>query len=231
MPRGKKKADEPGHNAALTDDERADLVALFGAKIRAQRKKADVAKASYDVERDGVNALFSTVRGELRYTRKEFEGLLATQDMGDAERRAAEVRRLELFRLGGLFVDAQLDLFSQPKDTADEKAVTYAAGKAAGLRGDDPECPGTVAAILRPEWEHGWSDGQAELGERMLRGEAFLANRGLKADVEAADLNAGSGEPEDEEADLDEAARALKRSDFMKRGAPEGADDETQVAA
>lgn len=217
MPRGKKKTEEPGHNAALTDDERADLVALFGAKIRAQRKKADLAKASYDVERDGVNAIFSTVRGELRYTRKEFEGLLAAQDMGDAERHAAEARRLELFRLGGLFVDAQLDLFAKPKDTADEKAVTYATGKAAGLRGDDPECPDTVAAILRPEWEHGWSDGQAELGERMLRGEAFLAARASapKPGEMAADKPEPETDPLDPEA-IDKAARDLKRDGWTQ---------------
>lgn len=213
-----------GHNSGddISEDERADLVAYFGSKIRAQRRKAEAKKAEYDTERDEVNALFSTARGELRWTRKRFEAVLAAQDMTEAEFLASEQERLADLRLGGLPVGEQLEL--KLGDTADDKAAAYNSGRRAGLRGDDPECPESVAPILRADWEHGWSDGQKELGERMIRAADAIAARQAKM-PELTAGEPGDGDDEDD-GDLEpevvaEKARKLKKAGWTEPTAAE----------
>lgn len=213
-----------GHNSGepLTDDERADLMAYFGSQVRAKGKLIDAAKAELDGLRDQQNALFSKIRAELRINRKDFEMVQAAQNMTEAEFLAAETKRLGLLRLGGLPVGQQLDLFDTPKDTVDEKAVAYAAGRMAGLRGDDPTCPSTIAPILRADWEQGWADGQKELGERLLRAEAFIAAKAAKK----PELKAGADPDDDGAPDLEPETIAKKARDLKKKGWTEPSPDE-----
>jgi hypothetical protein len=56
----------------------------------------------------------------------------------------------------------------------------------------------------------GWSDGQGELGQRMVRAAALL-------DARTAAAAPAQPEPEPEEFDADKAARKLKRNGFLER--------------
>jgi len=199
-----------GHNGALTDDERSDLIAYYGDKIRRQNRVAAEAKAAYDSERDELKSLFAKVKGDLLITRKDFEAVLLAGDMTEAEFRHAEAKRANLFKLAGLPVGEQIDMFAHAADTADEQAMAYENGRRAGLRGDDPKAPDSVSPVLVPNWEHGWSDGQKELGERLIRAAAVIEARKAPAEPEA--------EPEaEEEFDPDSEARKLRRAGFLER--------------
>jgi hypothetical protein len=210
-----KKSNSPaglGHNSGepLTDDDKADLIALYGDRARRQIRVADEAKAAYDLERTEVNSIFALVKGDLQISRKEFESILAAQDMTEAEFRHAEGKRAGLFKLAGLPMGEQIDLFKHAADTADQAVEAEANGKRAGLRGDDPSPPSTVSPILHPAWMKGWSDGQGELGQRMVRAAALL-------DARTAAAAPAQPEPEPEEFDADKAARKLKRNGFLER--------------
>src|SRR5690606_18131824 len=91
-----------GHNSVLTDDEIAALQQHFALKIRAQQRVYAEAKAAADLERNEVNALFTQARGELGYSRKEFEEILALQDMTEAEFQAHEAKRNKRMVSAGL---------------------------------------------------------------------------------------------------------------------------------
>lgn len=213
-----------GHNSAgLTDDEKSDLIAYYGDKIRKQNHVALQAKADYDAERDELKSLYAKVKGDLLITRKDFEALLAAGDMSEAEFRHAETKRANLFKLAGLPVGQQIDMFAHAADTADEAAEAEANGKRAGLRGDDPSPPSTVSPILHPSWMKGWSEGQAELGARLIRGAELIAKRGLPAaDAEPENLNAEAEEEDPGDPDvLRRKAKALKESGFMEPGPAE----------
>jgi hypothetical protein len=211
-PEGEHPAAPKGHNSAvapLTDDEQADLQAYFSLKIRAQQRKAAEAKAKYDAEREEVNGLFARVKGELKIIRKEFEEVLAAQDMSEAEFLASEAKRHRRFSLGGLPVGAQMALDLGPTSTADEMQLAHTDGKRAGLRGADPVPPSHVSGIMVPEWMRGWHEGQAEIAMRMGRAEAILEARA------APPSGPEEAEPE-EEFDPAKAARKLKKSGFME---------------
>jgi hypothetical protein len=198
------------------------MMAVFGQDYRSAVRAHAVAKAAADKLREGINAVCSRAKGSpLRIPRKDFEAIIALQDMTDSEFRAAEAKRLDWMRLAGLPVGAQLDLFEAPRDTVDEKVEAYAAGKRAGLRGDDQECPDTIAPILRADWEHGYADGQKELGERLFRGNALLAAH-EKPIVELVEEDEDEGDDLDDE-NLDKAARDLKRSGWTQPTAEEAA--------
>jgi hypothetical protein len=210
----------PGHNGPepLNNDERADLIAYFGDKIRRQQRVAAEAKAAYDIERTEVNSLFALVKGDLQISRKEFESVLAAGDMTEAEFRHAETKRTTLFQLAGLPVGAQIDLFPAAGDTADDVAAAYKNGRRAGLRGDDPTAPDTLHPSLVPEYQRGWSEGQGELGERMVRAAEIIQRRGQPdASSEAVDLNKAEEEDPGDPAVLKKKAAALKKAGFMDK--------------
>ena len=204
-----------GHNGApLTDDERADLIAYYGDKIRREQRKADIAKAAYDAERQEVNASFALVKGDLHISRQDFQAVLAAQDMTEVEFRRAENKRTDLYALAGLPVGAQMDLFGA--DTSGDQAAAYADGHRAGGRGADPSPPSHVSSILIPEWARGWSDGQTQLQERLLRAKALIDTKGQPSAEDPVDLN----EPDPvDPAEIDRAARRLKKSGFTVVGA------------
>lgn len=212
-----------GHNSgALSDEDQAAIQLSFSAKIRAQLKEAAKHKSAYDAEREKVNGLFSQARGVLGMTRKEFEEVLAAQDMDEDEFLAAEAARTKRFALQGLPVGTQMDMFAQPKgDAADDQARAYANGKRAGLRGDERDMPETISPVFLNDWLTGYDAGQAELGAAFERHNAVEAAKKAKAPV----LTEEKPEEEDEE-ELTEAAikagvKKVKNSDFMKPTAEE----------
>lgn len=215
-----KKSDDPaaGHNSGepLSDEETAALSQYFALKIRAQERVAAEAKATYDGERTEVNSLYALVKGELRYSRKEFEEVLRLQDMTEAEFLHHEGKRHSRLAAGGLPVGTQMEL--PLGDTIDDKNEAYQNGYRAGRRADDPVVPSNIAGILRADWEHGWADGQAANAAQLGVAETVLKGRSTpKADEKPVDLK--------EEVDLEpetiaKKARKVKASSFMDRGTP-----------
>jgi hypothetical protein len=208
-----------GHNKGprlLTDEEHDDLVLYYSRLIRTQQTKADAKKAEYDVEKDGVNALFSKVKGDLRYKRKEFEQLLDAQRMKPAEFKADQARRLRLFQAGGLPVGQQLDLFRnqpQPVDTVTEQEAARADGRRAYLAYEDPKPPEYISPILHQAWMEGWQEEQSNTAMRMARAEATLAR-----------LN--EPDPEDDPVDLNEEGEGEGESQADDAGADGAGEDE-----
>lgn len=205
-----------GHNSSsepLTDDEKADLVAFHGLKIRKEQLLVDAANAELKARKADLKLLFKSCEGDLGFNRGEFEDILAKQDMTPAEFRFEENKRLDRLRLAGLPVGAQLTL--PLGDTADELGDAYLIGKQAGLAGADPTPPSHIAAVAVTEWQRGWSEGQAEIGERMIRAEAIREARKPKT-VEPQP----EPEPSDDDGDpevIRAKARKLKNSSFMDR--------------
>lgn len=214
------KAASVGHNsgAPLTDEEVAALQVHFSLKIRAQQRKAGVAKSAYDLERNEVNALFTSARAELGLTRKEFEEVLALQDMTETEFLAHEGKRRSRLLAQGLPVGTQLDMFEHG-DTADDKALAEADGYRAGRRADDPVPPKHVAPMFHPDWMAGWHRGQEENAMQLQTAQTVLANRAAPAGELAPD------EPEEDdetdEPDELEQARRLSEAGWTKPTAEE----------
>lgn len=221
MARG--KSNGVGHNSGepLTDDEAAALQTFFTLKIRAQQRRAAEAKASYDAERNEVNALFSQARGEVRLTRKELEEVMAAQDMTEAEFHHAEAKRLQRLRYGGLPVGTQLELFPS-RDTIDDAIDAEANGFRAGRRADDPVPPDYIAGILHPEWMKGYHRGQAVNGEQLAKASEIIAARQAKKPELREDDGGGEAD------DLDPEAVAAKAKKLKDAGWTEPTDAETQ---
>jgi hypothetical protein len=215
-----------GHNSGepLTDDEVAALEAYYGLKIREQRRKAAAAKALYDTEREGVTSLFTKAKGDLKTDRKEFEDLLAKQDMTPVEFANWWKKTSARYARNGLNVGAQQEL--SLGDTADDKAMAHAMGETAGLRGDDPDqIPKTLATFLHPDFTAGWHSGQTKLAARMQQATDLLATRAAAAQAAKPELTADD-EAEEEEDDADpevikRKAKALKESGWTEPTAGE----------
>ena len=214
----KAKTAEAGDNSGFIDDEAATLQAYFASKIRAQQKVAALKKAEYDSERDAVNALFTQARGELRITRKEFEEVLALQDMTEAEFLRHEQKRNARMANGGLPVGTQLDMF--PQDAATEQGQAHADGKRAGLRGDDPVPPSHVTSMLHPDWMRGWTEGQDEIGQKMIAAMTILNERKAKTVALEPEPAEEEGD-EDEEDGVDADLKALEAKGWTQPTADE----------
>lgn len=219
----KPKTAGPGHNSdVLTEDEAAALQLWFSNRIRAARKEAEVAKAAFDLKRDAVNGLFSQARGELQMTRKDFEEVLALQDLTEAEFLHHETKRSARMRFQGLPVGEQIEL--PLGDTADDLARARADGFRAGMRGDDGVAPDHISPVCLQDWLGGWSDGQAKLAEGLGRAESILEARKPKSvEMEPEDCDDEDAEPEDIEDGLDDEARRLKRAGWADRPTAEEA--------
>ncbi len=205
---------EAGHNEALTDDEIEALEAWFVQKILAAQKDAAEAKAVHDSKKQAVNTLFSSVKTELKTSRKDFEDLIEKKTMSEAEFSAYWAKLKARYERNGLPVGAQQDLFPGGADTASDQAAARAEGKRAGLIGADPVPPKYISPILHPEWMAGWHDGQTELAMKLQKADGIFARRG-QPDTEDDDIDLNA-EDEDEEADLDAKAEALAKSGFME---------------
>lgn len=222
MPKAKKNngANGVGHNSGepLSDDDAAALHAYFETKVRAQRRKVEAAKIEAKAQTDTLNALFTTVRAEMRQTRKDFEDTLAKADMTEAEFRNSEAARTRRYALAGLPVGTQLELALRP-DTVSDAIDAEANGFRAGRRGDDPIPPREVAPIMHQDWMKGWDRGQSANGELLGKAAAILAERGKPNPAPAVDLNAkGEGAaPDLDPSTIEAKAKALKRSGFTTK--------------
>jgi hypothetical protein len=236
MPRAKKtETPGAGHNRVLTDEEIADLQFYYEQKIRADEKRAAVAKAAYDEVRQDVNAWFAKVKGDLRYSRKEFEAYLADRDLSTAEFLAKEAKRTALYMRGSMPIGTQMSL-DLGGDTVTDQQMAEADGRRAYLRGDDPTPPAHVSPVMHPDWMKGWQEEQAATAERMGRAETLIAERAEPEPEDDGEEDADpDGEDKADEPDLSEgavaaAARRVRRSKFMERGTSGGEVDQPAAA-
>ncbi len=223
MARSKSKPAPEGHNSggqAPSDEDIAALQHLLSTRIRTARKAAAEAKAVYDSKLQAVSSEFDIVKAELRYTRKEFEGVLAAQDMSEEEFRAAEAKRTTMFARQGLPVGAQLDLpLGDRGDTADEAARTYAMGHKAGKDAVGfGEAPKHISPVMVQDWLRGWHDGQKINLDLIAKGEAVLAAKAKapKPGEMAPEPEAEAPKDGDPVAEELEAARKLSESNWMR---------------
>lgn len=220
----KPKADGIGHNSGepLSDEDRAALVQFHAVNIFKAEHVAARAKADYDAAKSDLRSHFAKVKGDLGFTRKDFEEVLTAMKMTEAEFRSTENRRNKRFQLAGLPVGKQLDLFAAG-DTVDEKVAAEAEGYRAGRRADDPVPPKTVSPILHPDWMAGWHRGQAENSANFRRAAEILEARKAKAvGLDAVEEDVGDDDIDEEDV-LDDAARKLKRTGWANPAPAEDA--------
>ncbi|MDR7232802.1 ribosome modulation factor [Caulobacter sp. BE264] len=217
MPRARNAAPQRDDNHVLTDDEIADLQHYYSIKIRGAQAIHAEKKAVADAARTDVNNLFALVKGDLQISRKDFEEILALQDMNEAEFIEHEKKRTKRMVAQGLPVGTQLDMFPKA-DTVDDLGLAQASGKRAGLRGADPEVPERFAGVTHQAWMEGWHEGQAENIAKLGRAQTILDARKAQAEEPEAE-----GDEEEDEFDADAEARALRKSGFMDTT---GADEE-----
>jgi len=225
-----------GHNSGqpLTDEEFDDLVLYYSRTIRTQEAKAAIKKAEYDSEKAEVKGLFSKMRGDLKYTRKEFEELLDRQEKTSAELLAEATRMGRLFQAGGVDVRPQLDLFAPAPDTVTEQAQAEKEGRRAYLANQDPVPPKHISPILHPDWMRGWQAEQEQTAMRMARAEAIIARRAEPdADAEPVDLNEGEAGDEavNEAGDGGGDAGGSQASEDQEPAVPDPAEVEAQAKA
>jgi len=213
-----------GDNSALSEDDEAALWAKTIADYRKAKRAADVKKAEYDDLRGEVTAVCAMAKAELGVKRKEVEDVVAKLDMDDDEFRADQAARHRRYALAGLPMGAQLELFGVgAPDTVDDMARAYEKGRRAGLAGDDPSPPQTLHPSFIPEWQRGWSEGQDDLGRKMVRAMEIIASRKKPEPLTAED---DDEEVEEDPADpevIRKKANKLKAEGWTEPSAEEAA--------
>lgn len=201
-----------GHNAEpLTEEEQEALQLHHELKIRAQQKKADVAKASYDLERNAANDMVKVACGELKVPATEFRAYMEDKNLSETEYRQKATTRALLRKRGGMpDINGQYALDLPTKaDTADESQSAYEDGLRAGRRADDPVPPKHISGIFQTRWMEGWHAGQTENAAKLGLAEQVIARRAAPK-VEP--------KPEaDPEADVAAQARKLRAGGFLER--------------
>jgi hypothetical protein len=210
-----------GHNSGepLTEEQKSALLHHHLIAIRKLGQTARVIKATYDAARNDVSKATAACKGDLGFKRKDLEDLLAALDMTEAEFRMAENARRERYSMAGLPIGEQLDMFAA--DTVGDRDAARADGYRAGLRADDFTVPERIDPLFHADWQHGWSDGQAENGRRLALAIGIIEER---AKPEPSSMSLDDEDQEDAldpDEVIDDAARALKRSGWTKPAAAE----------
>lgn len=209
-----------GHNskAPLTEEEAAALTTYYSLKIIEDERKVAAAKIAVDGAREIVNGHFKRLKADLGFSRKEFEAeVISKLNMTDAEFASSEKKRDRLHRLAGLKQGEQLDLIEHVlPDTVDDAMAAEGDGYRAGRRADDPVLPKNISSMFASDWTRGWHAGQ-EFNALQLGKAAEILARPKAGTMAPAEPEKGG----DEEADLDDAARALKRSGWTQPTAAE----------
>jgi hypothetical protein len=201
----KPKPVAPSH--LITDADRVALSQHHQLKVRAARRAADKIKATYDEAREEVNQAFALAKGDLGYSRKEFEEILSLGDMTARAFQNYEVARTgRLLEAGLKPPGTQMEL--SLGDTADDKAEAYQDGFRAGKRADEPEPPTHIATFLHTDWMAGWHEAQAENVALLGKAAEVIAARAKPVELQEDD--GGADEEEDTEAFLAAKAKAVK---------------------
>lgn len=220
--KGRKPKDQTpglGHNAEpLTEEEQEAVQLHHDLKVMAQFKKADAAKAAYDLERAEANSLVSLACAELSVPKVEYRSYLAEKSLSTTEYlKKATVRALLRKRGGMPDVNGQYSLdLPKASDTIDDKTAAYDLGYRAGKNADDPEVPQAVSPLFRADFEQGYADGQKDNILKLKVADAVLARRTAVKPVEEPKTEETGIEPDA----IDDAARKLRASGFGKRTAP-----------
>ncbi|MBI5940124.1 MAG: hypothetical protein HY859_06835 [Caulobacterales bacterium] len=207
-----------GHNGPpLTDDEIAALQHYYASDIRRKQKAVGEAEAVLKTKRTAVNSSFALVKAHLVYSRKEFEEVLAAEEMGEREFLVKEAARARRLQLHGLKPGDQVPL---DFDTVTEAMLAEADGYRAGLRDEEPKPPEHVSGILHPDWMRGWHRGDVDAKEKVSLAERILAiwNEQDGSGLEAADED-DEDEDEDGDAELEAAAEEVDPQEEIDRQA------------
>lgn len=204
-----------GHNGPpLTDDEIAALQHYYASDIRRKQKAVGEAEAVLKTKRNAVNSSFALVKANLLYSRKDFEEVLAAEEMGEREFLVKEAARTRRLSLHGLKPGDQMPL---DFDTVTEAQMAEADGYRAGLRDEEPKPPEQVSAILHPDWMRGWHRGDTEAKEKVSLAERILA---IWNEQDGSGLEAAEEDDEDEDSETElEAAEEVDPQEEIDRQA------------
>lgn len=138
----------PGHNSALTDDEKRALTFHHAKLFAAADALVEKAKA----DRTAVMDLATSDLG--KGGKADIKDILLTDT--PKKMKAVVERTLRLARWAGLPVGTQQALFEPVSNHFEE-------GKRAGMQGDTCEPPKSLAADASQKWIGGWHEGQTIL--------------------------------------------------------------------
>lgn len=167
-----RKADKnppgPGHNSALTEDERRALTLHHKAKYEAA--DALVEKAKND--RTAVADLAKSDLGKGALA--DIKDLILASS--DKKMKAMVERAMRLARLAGLKIGTQTNLFEPLVDYADT-------GRVAGMEGRECKVPDGYSQEAGQQWISGWHEGQSVLAS------AFKKKRPVDGSAATTDPN------------------------------------------
>lgn len=185
-------------------------------QLRAKKAEIEDAAAKVAGLRKGLTALVNEAKADFAdsaYTRERMLGwvTIATTPIRTDMRKSQqdyEDRR----DLGAYIHHEQQDMFAGLPQEAADQVFWERAGEQAGLAGKDDTAPAEMHARFATDYAKGWQRGQAKVQEDYLAAQALKKAPEPDPATETVDLN-----DEEQELDLDEAARKLRRSGFTER--------------
>lgn len=220
MARKSNAAAEIGDNLTEEERERAWLLFYYDA-LRKQTVLCDRAKAAMKAENDKRTELFRSAKADAKFSREELAALLEDGGLSQTVLTAKEERRNRFKSWLGQPVGAQGDLFAGMPTEVQDEAHAKGVGYEMGLRGDPCELPETLQPRFAQAFGEGYHKGQEELAWA-LSAVGKIVDRRKDAVAKPVALEP-EPEPADEEAELDAAARKLKREGWTQPTADEGA--------
>lgn len=224
MPRSK-TANDDGPRVDPKHQERADLLAyhmtvLTAGQLAVEREKTNVdeAKAILSEVQSDLTDKFHLAKADTRLDRKVLERALLALKNG--ARSLIHEREEWDFVCEALGIAYQPDMFRNPAtpEAARDEMEWEADGYLSGRRATEFKPPEGCPPMFDQAWRRGYHRGQGANAEQLARAKSIIEERDRPSVEPAVDLT----DP-DNEADLDDAARALKRSGFMETGGPDAA--------
>jgi hypothetical protein len=219
MPRSKTANDD--RPATIPNkQERADLLSHHMVLLRAQEvrlasKKAelDELRAEYSEEQQTLTDLFLQAKSDTRIERQMLERALKVEKSGvrAAHKEAADWN----FVCEALGYPYQPDMFGTDATPEPAKDLLFweAEGYLNGRRAGDPAAPKGCTGEALQAFLKGRDKGQAENGLALGRAKNVIEARATPSVEPPVDLNSEEGQEA-----IDDAAKKLKKSDFMKTG-------------
>jgi hypothetical protein len=229
MPRSKIANENSPTSGAPNGDrqELVDLVAYHLARLGPKQIsvaaiKADVdeviaeAKQRLSEAQQQLTDMFLEAKSDTRIERDTYERAIKAQRAG--ARKAAKDREVWDVVCEAAGIPFQLELLGDggTPTLAKDELAWEAEGYLAGRRGDDATAPKGCTGDNLQAFMRGYHKGQEENGLRLGRAQKIIEARATPQTDAPVNLNE---DDEDEDEKLDDAARKLKASGFMQRGA------------
>ncbi len=228
-----KPANDAGPKAEAKRDDRADLLVHHLTRIRLERVDLDnlqtaakEAKAKVTDKQATITDMFHEAKADTRLDREDIEWALNAMTGGG--RRLIKHQRDRAFICEVLGYPYQPDMLpdedktpAEARDEIDWNTDGFLAGRRAGEPTPPKDCPERFCQA----WMDGYHTGQAKNGEALTRAKVVIEARNKPI------VDPSEDEEHDEEEELDEAAKRLKSSDFMKTGTAGGDDSAAETGA